>query len=273
MGIRRHYDRLRSDRQVRTRVGDHVIGVGQSALVDGVGADIGELACRGLQAARERIVVDEARRRISQGWVEITIGFALGIGCHRDRLRCDRQIGARIGDRVVRIGERTLIDGIGADARELARGGRERAGKRVVVNQARSRIGQRRIEIAINLALRIGRHRDRLRRDRQIGTSISNRIIGVRQASLVDGVGANTRELAGARRKRTGERVVIDQARGDIGQGRIGVTINLALRIRRHRDRLRRDRQIGTRISDRIVRVHQASLVDGVGADTRELTG
>ena len=109
-------------------------------------------------------------------------------------------------------------------------------------------IAQRRIGVAIDPALRIRRHRDRTRRDGEIGRGISQRIVAAgSEIALGDGVAADAGRGGGAGGQTSRQAVAVDQtaASDRVAQRRIGVAVDPALRIGRHRERTRRDGEIG----------------------------
>ena len=129
----------------------------------------------------------------------------------------------------------------------------------------------RRIGIAVGLALPgIGRDRDRARRHGKVRADIVDRVIAVGERALRDAVAVDTRCGRRCCCQRSSEAVAIDEiARGQlIGQCRIGVAIDAALGIGRHRDGALRHRQIAANIGDCIVAVGERALRDAVTADT-----
>ena len=147
---------------------------------------------------------------------------------------------------------------------------RQRAGERVGIDQARAAdlVGQRRVDVAIGLALGVGRDGDGALADGQVGARIGEGIVaGRRERALDDGV-APTFSTA-ARVQRTGEVSLLTRpGRHLVGQCRIGVAIGPALGIGRHRDRALADGQVGARIGQGVVaRAVERALVDGVDAD------
>ena len=155
-------------------------------------------------APDKRVAVGEtgAADLIGQRRIDIAIGAALGVGRHRDRPLGDGQISARIVQRVIARGrQRALVDAVGADIAGYGRRGRQRTRQAVAVDEAGAAdlIGQRRVDVAIGPALRIGRHRDRALGDGQVGARIVQRVIARgRQRALVDAVGA---DVAGCGRR------------------------------------------------------------------------
>ena len=125
-------------------------------------------------APDRRIAIDQARAAdlIGQRRIDIAIGAALRIGRHRDRPLADGEVGARIVQRVIARGrQRALPDAVGADIAGRRRRCHQCTRQRIAIGKARAAdlIGQRRIDIAIGAALRIGRHRDRPLADGEVG--------------------------------------------------------------------------------------------------------
>ncbi len=132
-------------------------------------------------------------------------------------------------------------------------------------------MGQRRIDVAIGAALRIGRHRDRPLGDGEVVACVVQRVVaGGREASLRNPVDADVARCRRRCRESTRQCIAVGKARAAdlIGQRRVCVAISPALRIGRHRDRTLGDGQVGARIVQRVVAGgREASLRNAVDPD------
>ena len=137
-----------------------------------VAADAREFHRRRRQAVGERVTVDRADHHRIERRIVVAIGLALGVGRDRRHSRVDRQRGVDLGHRVVRVRPERHRDRVAADAREFHRRRRQAVGERVAVDRAGHHRIERRIVVAVGLALGVGRDRRHRRVDRQRGVAL-----------------------------------------------------------------------------------------------------
>src|SRR5206468_555789 len=166
----------------------------------------------------------EVDLRRSGAVVDLVLG---GRANDRQRLRRDRQLATHERQVVVAASaQRAPLDRIRAAGNRLARLTRQRTAELVVADQlaARDLVAQRRIIRTVGLALIIGGHRDRTRRDRQLATHERQVVVAASaQRAPLDRIRAAGNRLARLTRQRTAELVVADQlaARDLVAQRRI----------------------------------------------------
>ena len=243
-------------------LGDQVVAVGQRAGVDAVGADVFTRSTG--ECAGQAVAGDEATGRdcIGQRRVGVAIDLALVRSRHRDRALADGECAVLLGDQVVAVGQRAGVDAVGADVFTRSTG--ECAGQAVAGDEATGRdcIGQRRVGVAIDLALVRSRHRDRALADGKVGAGEADVVVSVGQRALSDGIrGADV--LARSPAQCTTEGVAAGQTSAAavrfqcIGICRISIAIDLRLAaVGIDVDRSRIDRPIDGISSDkRVIRV------------------
>ena len=162
---RRDGDGRRQNRERARHVRDGVIALrGVARRGDGVRAD--RFAFGAGNRVGDRVCAERPIDRRGQFRVGSAIGLALVVRRDGDRLGGNGQVRRSEVDAVIATGgERPLPDFIGADG--FARGARKRTGKRVASEEPGRNVGQRRVGVAVGLALRLGRDGDRPRSDCQ----------------------------------------------------------------------------------------------------------
>ena len=116
---------------------------------DSEAAHVGGGGRRGGETAGERVAIEEAGADIGQCGVGGTIVPRLRIRGNGKGRRRDGQVGAPVGDRVVRIGKAPLRDAKVADARNRGRRGGQAAGERVAIEEAGTDIDKGRVGGAV----------------------------------------------------------------------------------------------------------------------------
>src|SRR5205823_14450478 len=145
-------------------------------------------------------------------------------------------------------------------------------GGRVTVDEAAVAGGQRRVGLAVDLGLRVGRDRQRGWGDGQAAAEEGGDgvVAGGRQRALGDGIVAHAAAAGrrGGQRPREGRGgVAVDQAAVGVRQGRVVLAVDLALAGGRDRQRGRGDGQAVAGEGDGVVAAGgQRALVDGVAA-------
>ena len=104
--------RCRSDAQVRARVGDAVVGVGQCALGDSVGSNIQTTGSD--KCSTQFVRTDQTGRGVAQQRINTAVNFALGIRENGQRGRVHTQCAIRVADGVVSTAQPSRSDDITA---------------------------------------------------------------------------------------------------------------------------------------------------------------
>lgn len=150
-----------SDRQFCRRVVDRVvISCRQGVFVDRVISDVlSRCAAKAAAQHRSPIVQLVAAHLIAQVRIGVSVHLVQLIRTHRQRRRVDRQVCRRVADRVVvSCRQRVFVDRVVSDvlAHRATQAACQHCGV-VVVDQAAVAVGQCRIGVSIDFALRDGR--------------------------------------------------------------------------------------------------------------------
>ena len=135
--VGRHGDRPRGDAQDRAGVADGIIGVGERALADRIATYVARCGSASDERSGQRIAIDQphAADRVGEGRVRFTVSAAERIGSEGDRPRRHAQVPPDVGDRIVRICERALLDRIVTDVARRTCRGRQKSAQRIAVHQ------------------------------------------------------------------------------------------------------------------------------------------
>ena len=235
--------------------GHRVIRIGAEGHRDRMAAHSGELGRIGRQTVVQNVAIHGAGHNGIQRGVNLAVVLALGIGCHRGRCRMDRQGAGGRGHRVVRIGPEGDGDGMAAHSRELGRIGRQAVVQNLPVHGAGHNGIERRINLAVGLALGIGNHCRGSRMHRQGAGGRGHRVVRVRAGGHRDRIGTHAGGAGGSRCHSVVEDVPVDRP-GDNGiERRVGLAVGFGLGVGRDGGRLRADAQGGIRRGDGVVRV------------------
>ena len=185
----------------------------------------------------------------------------------------DRQGAGGRGHRVIRIGPEGDGDGMAAHSRELGRIGRQAVVQNLPVHGAGHNGIERRINLAVGLALGIGNHCRGSRMHRQGAGGRGHRVVRVRAGGHRDRMAAHSRELRGFGRHGVVKHIPIHGPGHNSVQRRVDLAVVLALRIRGDRGGCRMDRQGAGGRGDRVVRVGPEGHGHRMAAHSRELRG
>ncbi|RCM13858.1 hypothetical protein PA175_05984 [Pseudomonas aeruginosa] len=280
LGIGDHIQQRLGDGQVIALVAQVVVRAdqAQSTLVDAVHADI--LASHAAQAAAVEhgtggVAVLQAADLVSQARVGIAVDLGLGVGDHIQQCLGDGQVIALVVQGVIAAdqAQSTLVDAVHADvlASHAAQAAavEDRTGG-IAALETGDLIGQRRIEVAIDLGLGIGDHVQLRRSDAQVVADVAEGVIGRVEAQpalkypvVADVLPGHPAEVAA---QHAGGGIAVLQATDLVGEGRIGVAIDLGLGVGADDQLRRRDGQLAV-LAHQLVTLAEILAAIGVTGD------
>ncbi len=280
LGIGDHIQQRLGDGQVIALVAQVVVRADQTqaALVDAIHTHV--LASHATQAAAVKhrasgIAVLQATDLVGQARIGIAIDLGLGIGDHIQQCLGDGQVIALVVQGVIAAdqAQSTLVDAVHADVLAShavqAAAVEDRTGG-IAALETGDLVGQRRIEVAVDLGLGIGDHVQLRRSDAQVVADVAEGVIGRVEAQpalkypvVADVLPGHPAEVAA---QHASGGIAVLQATDLVGKGRIGVAIDLGLGVGADDQLRRRDGQLAV-LAHQLVTLAEILAAIGVTGD------
>ncbi len=279
LGVGDHIQQRLGDGQVIALVAQVVVTAVQCqvALVDAIHTHV--LACDAVQPTGQdrtsAVTVLQAADLVGQARVGVAIDLGLAVGDHIQQRLGNGQVIALVAQIVVAAVQcqAALVDAVHADilASHAAQAAavEDRTGG-IAALETGDLIGQRRIEVAIDLGLGIGDHVQLRRSDAQVVADVAEGVIGRVEAQpalkypvVADVLPGHPAEVAA---QHAGGGIAVLQATDLVGEGRIGVAIDLGLGVGADDQLRRRDGQLAV-LAHQLVTLAEILATIGVTGD------